>query len=69
MESNARRPGDQSSVTVVVSDGYFVATDEETGVTSQGETKPEALSNLAEALELYWEADDAEPEESNAPWL
>lgn len=43
--------------TITVSRGestdLFVAKDETTGVVSQGETKAEALVNLADALELY----------------
>lgn len=34
-------------------DGWWVATDIPTGVTSQGESRHEALSNLDEAVELY----------------
>jgi predicted RNase H-like HicB family nuclease len=61
-----------ANVTVTRSDGLFVVTDVETGVTSQGVTKSEAVANLAEALRLYErpapEVDDVE-EESTAPWL
>lgn len=61
------------TVTITESDGWYVATDEETGVTSQGETKAEALANLAEALELHArpvpEGVDDELEPSNAPWF
>ena len=35
--------------------GWFVATDVATGIASQGETYEESLSNLKEALELYYE--------------
>lgn len=47
-------PG-QKVATVTISDEgrWIVATDQETGVASQGETKPEALENLAEAIELH----------------
>lgn len=34
-------------------DGWWVATDIPTGVTSQGETREDALANLDEAVELY----------------
>lgn len=34
-------------------DGWWVATDEETGVASQGETREEALEMLDEAVALY----------------
>jgi predicted RNase H-like HicB family nuclease len=36
-------------------DNIFVASNPDTGVTSQGETLDEALLNLKEALELYLE--------------
>ena len=47
------------------------ARDEESGVASQGETKSEALINLADALELHSrpEPDDEELEEADAPWF
>ena len=35
--------------------GGFVAFNPETGTTAQGETVEEALANLKEATELYWE--------------
>lgn len=35
-------------------DEWWVASDEETGVTSQGRTREEALANLDEALEGYY---------------
>lgn len=40
-------------VTLRKSDGWIVARDEETGVSSQGATKADALENLADAIELY----------------
>ncbi|WP_312909728.1 type II toxin-antitoxin system HicB family antitoxin [Natronosalvus caseinilyticus] len=51
---------------------WYVATDETTGIASQGETKAKALENLAEALELHGrsvpeDAEDLEP--SSAPWI
>lgn len=61
--------------TITVSEGestdLFVAKDESTGVASQGETKTNALNNLVEALELYYEEDpeDIELEEPTAPWF
>jgi predicted RNase H-like HicB family nuclease len=36
-------------------DGGYVALNPETGTTTQGDTVPEALSNLKEATELYLE--------------
>lgn len=72
MGSRSGRPSTDETITVFHSDGKVVARDEETGVSSFGETKYEALANLSEALELYEEPvpveDDAE-EESDAPWM
>ena len=36
-------------------DGGYVATNPETGTTTQGDSIPEALANLKEATELYLE--------------
>jgi predicted RNase H-like HicB family nuclease len=47
-------------------DGWYVARCLEVEVTSQGETVDEALANLKEALELYFE-DEALPEDLEAP--
>lgn len=44
-------------ITITRDDGWFVITDEETGVTTQGESKIEALLMLADALALYEEND------------
>ncbi len=41
-----------SVVRIEQSDEWVVAIDEDTDIASQGETRAEALSNLAEALEL-----------------
>ena len=44
----------ESDVTLVRNeDGWWTARDDATGVASQGETKEEALENLAEALRGY----------------
>jgi predicted RNase H-like HicB family nuclease len=70
--SDARTPADGDDVTISESDGWIVARDEDTGVSSQGETKAEALENLADALRLYHrpvpKGEDVE-EPSDAPWL
>ncbi|MFC6719598.1 hypothetical protein ACFQGT_13580 [Natrialbaceae archaeon GCM10025810] len=67
-------PGDESEiddalaeadVTVTVEKGLYIATDEETGVSSQGPTEEEARRNLALALETYEEG-NAEADDS---WL
>ena len=52
------RPGGTMQLTVVLTpapEGGFVATNPETGTTTQGETVEEALANLREATELYLE--------------
>lgn len=46
-------------------DTWFIATDATTGIASQGESLDEALSNLKEALELYYE--DHREEVSQTP--
>lgn len=72
MGSRSRRPDAEDTITVTKSDGWFVAIDEETDVASQGETKADALENLAEALSLRDApvAEEDEPSEpADAPWL
>lgn len=72
MEGGTHRSPDTQEITVRESDGCFVARDETTGVSSQGETKAEALENLAEALTLYDEPvpdDEDAKEPSSAPWF
>lgn len=44
-----------TAVLIPAEEGGFVALNPETGTTSQGESVPEALSNLREATELYLE--------------
>ncbi|MCR5311026.1 MAG: type II toxin-antitoxin system HicB family antitoxin [Lachnospiraceae bacterium] len=46
-------------VYVTKEEKLYVATDIASGVASQGTTMETALSNLKEALELYYEDDDA----------
>ena len=71
MSTRPRDTPESDTITVTKSDGWYVARDEVTGVASQGETKAEALANLAEALELHErpvpEEGDIEP--SDAPWF
>lgn len=71
MSAEPRETPDADTITVEESGGWYVARDEETGVASQGKTKAQALSNLAEALELHDEEidDGRELEPSDAPWL
>ncbi|RQH01021.1 type II toxin-antitoxin system HicB family antitoxin [Natrarchaeobius oligotrophus] len=68
-----RRDNNSDTITVTRSGDWYVAKDEATGVASQGETKIEAIENLAEALELHTrpepEDSDGEIEESTAPWF
>lgn len=71
MDSEVRRP-DSEDVTIDRTGKYVVAKDPETGVASQGETKAEALENLAEALRLHDRPvpeDDEDQEPSDAPWF
>lgn len=70
MSSDARE-GESSSVTITREDDWFVARDEVTGVTSQGETRAEALENRAAAIELSEEPipDGADLEEPDTPWF
>jgi len=44
-----------TAVLIPAEEGGFVAINPETGTTTQGETVPEAISNLQEATELYLE--------------
>lgn len=71
MGVQSRNPNGDT-VVVTKGDNWYVATDEDTGIASQGETKAAALANLAEALELAErpvpEGEDP-VEESDAPWL
>ena len=43
------------AVLIPAEEGGFVAFNPETGTTTQGESVPEAISNLREATELYLE--------------
>lgn len=55
----------KSTIAIQKDDDWYVATSIETGVASQGKTIDEAISNLKEALELYYE--DNVPEQVNNP--
>ena len=44
-----------TAVLIPAEEGGFIALNPETGTTTQGETVPEAISNLREATELYLE--------------
>ena len=43
------------AVLISAAEGSFVASDPETGTTTQGDSVTEAISNLREATELYLE--------------
>lgn len=43
------------TASITVEDGWFVAQCLEVDVASQGASEPEAIANLKEALELYFE--------------
>ena len=49
-------------VIVTQEEKHFVATDYGTGIASQGDNMQEALNNLKEALELYYEDHEKEAE-------
>jgi len=70
MGVQSRRDDNGDTITVSKGERYYVARDDETGIASQGETKAEALENLADALEL---ADRPVPndvdEPADAPWF
>ena len=45
----------KSTLFIEKEDDWYVATSIESGVASQGKTMDEAIANLKEALELYYE--------------
>lgn len=55
----------KSTVYIQKEENWYVATSIETGVASQGKSIDEALSNLSEALALYFE--DTTPEGDLSP--
>lgn len=55
----------KSTIIIQKEDNWYVATSVETGVASQGKTIDDAINNLKEALELYYE--DNTPEMDNSP--
>ena len=54
----------KSTVIIRKDDDWYVAESVETGVASQGKTIDEAIANLKEALELYFENDTPEFDQS-----
>lgn len=55
----------KSTIIIQKEENWYVATSIESGVASQGKTIDEAIDNLKEALELYYE--DNMPNEQNSP--
>lgn len=45
----------KSNVYIIKEEGWYVANSIETGIASQGKSIEEAINNLKEALELYFE--------------
>lgn len=45
----------KSTIIIEKEENWYVATSVESGVASQGKTMDEAMENLREALELYYE--------------
>jgi predicted RNase H-like HicB family nuclease len=59
-----RRHPDWSKVVVEQDEGWYVATSTDLDIASQGRTVEEALGNLEEAIDLFFEvADGAEVEQ------
>ena len=50
-------------------DGWYVAKDINTNVASQGKTSDEAVANLKEALELYFEDSDIDSSDNEMPMV
>ncbi len=48
-------------ILIIREDPWYVAEDVATSVTSEGETMEEAMANLKEALELYYDGSVIEP--------
>ncbi len=56
-----------TAVLIPAREGGFVATNPETGTTTQGDTMEAALANLKEAIELYLE--ESPVDVYGQPWL
>ena len=52
----------RSNVYIIKEDNWYVANSIETGIASQGKSIEEAINNLKEALELYFEDNNEEKE-------
>lgn len=57
------------SVIITQEENWYVAEDVGTGVTSQGETLDSAISNLQEALELYFDGTTDIPADTRKVFL
>lgn len=55
----------KSTIIIQKEENWYIATSIESGVASQGKSIDEAIENLKEALELYYE--DNFPEQQNNP--
>lgn len=55
----------KTNVLITKEDNWYVASSIETNVASQGHTIEEALKNLKEALELYFEDNSSINDENN----
>ena len=53
------------TIAIQQEENWYVATDIQSGVASQGKTMDESIQNLKEALSLYYE--DNTPEEPKTP--
>ncbi len=61
--STEYEPPTGSTITLTRESDWWVATDEDTGVVSQGQTREDALTNLDEALAGYHGEGDAPTDE------
>ena len=53
------------TVAITKEDDMYIAKDIQTGIADQGSTIEESLSNLKEALELYYEDNNTDTESGN----
>lgn len=70
-KTHSQDGGDIAAVEISREGEWVLATAAGTDIASQGKTVPEALVNLAEALQLHAEdvADDEEAPDPDAPWV
>ena len=53
------------NVLITIEDDVYIAKDLRTNVVDEGDTLEEALSNLKEGLELYYEDNEIDPDNEN----